>query len=66
MKNKYNERQNKPKLAVTQYNSVAAKRESLKRVGKIGETVQKTQRYKFKKKRSSGLKCSMWYTANDI
>lgn len=51
MKNKYNERQNKPKLVVTQYNSVAAKRESLKRVGKIGETVQKTQRYKFKKKK---------------
>lgn len=51
MKNKYNERQNKSKLVVTQYNLVAAKRESLKRVGKIGETVQKAQRYKFKKKK---------------
>ena len=54
--NKYNERQNTSKLVVTQYISV----------GKIGETVQKAQRYTLKKNRSSGLKYSMWYTANDI
>ena len=68
IQNKYNDRQNKSRLVVTQYKLVAAKRESLKRVRKIGERVQKAQRYKLEKKknRSRGLKYSMWHTANDI
>ena len=67
IQNKYNDRQNKSRLVVTKYKLVAAKRESLKRVRKIGERVQKAQRYKLEKKnRSRGLKYSMWHTANDI
>ena len=49
---------------VTQYKLVAAKKESLKRVGKIGERVQKAQIRK--KNRSRGLKYGMRNTANDI
>ena len=51
IQNKYNDRQNKSRLVVTKYKLVAAKRESLKRVRKIGERVQKAQRYKLEKKK---------------
>ena len=39
---------------VTQYKLVAAKKESLKRVWKIGERVQKAQRYKLEKRIGQG------------
>ena len=53
MKNKTNIMTDKTN-PVTQYKLVAAKKESLKRVGKIGERVQKAQRYKLEKRIGQG------------